>query len=207
MRCGLGPHGAVVAWRRDAVLKARGFSRSAADPDLDMMCRLQAAGVEGAADGSARVARAAEVFGRIDSQSLGSALLQAEQRQRAALRLLVSCLWRGTGALDARTLLLFVALDVLAPFAQVWLMVGTTLGAGVGWFEASTPLWTLVLLSFGNAAVSVVALLLRGAGSGAPATSELGRLLVASPLEFLLVRPVLAGARVLGAISIGARAD
>jgi len=41
LRKGLGPEGGVVIWRRDAVLQANGFSKAAADADLDMMFRLQ----------------------------------------------------------------------------------------------------------------------------------------------------------------------
>jgi hypothetical protein len=193
LRCGLGPSGSVVAWRRDAVLKLGGFSLGAADPDLDMMFRLQAT-----REGHERVERSAEVFGRVDSETLDGLLERAGRRPRAAAALLLHCVRRGPGRFDTNALLFFFAVEMLAPLAEAWLFAGSVAGALAGWLSWTAPLWALMLLCFGNAAVSAVALLVRGAGADAPDMREMVRLLATGPLEFVLVRPALAGARIVG---------
>ena len=88
LAAGLGPAGAAIVWRRDAVIKLRGFSVTAADPDLDMMFRLQTHG----ADGGGRFDRGMDVFGQVGPQPLRSALKTAGQRQVAALAVLAGSL-------------------------------------------------------------------------------------------------------------------
>jgi GT2 family glycosyltransferase len=192
---GLGPNGAVAVWRRDAVIKLNGFSSTAADADLDMMFRLQTAGAEGAV----RFDRGVEVFGRVGPHSMRGAVDMAARRQRAALHILWACL-QGR-ALDARTLAYFIESELLTPLAQAWIVVAVVVGAGLGWFTWTTVALALVTLSFGNAAVTAVALLLRGAASGAPEEPELRRLIVAAPLEFVFYRPALAVARLVATLS------
>src|SRR6266550_420278 len=77
---GLGPTGAVVVWRRDAVITLNGFSEAAADPDLDMMFRLQTS----SADAGGRFDRGLDVFGRVGAQQTRGALRIAQRRQLAA---------------------------------------------------------------------------------------------------------------------------
>lgn len=197
---GVVPKRAVVAWRRDAVLGAGGFSVSAADTELEMMFRLQSP----AAEAAGRFNRGTEVFGRMGPRTIGEILGQTGGRQRATMALLGACL-TGAGRLAPRTLAYFVSADVLAPLAQSWVIVGTVAGAAAGWFDWSHVLQAVVWLSFGNAAVSAAALLLRGARPDAPETGELMRMLAAAPLEFVLVRPFLVGARLLGTFSLGSR--
>src|SRR5262249_18339713 len=67
-----GATGSVIVWRRDSVIKARGFSADAADPDVDLMFRLQTSGVDGG--GGGRFDRGVDVFGRVGSQSVRSAM-------------------------------------------------------------------------------------------------------------------------------------
>jgi hypothetical protein len=194
---GLGPSGAVVVWRRDAVIKLRGFSATAADADLDMMFRLQTTDAEG----RGRFDRGVDVFGRVGSQPLRGALRMAGRRQLAALQILGVCLRGGARALEPKTLAYFIASEVVTPFAQAWIVLATIIGFSAGWFPWTAAVLVLVLMSFGNAAVTAAALLLRGASPGAPDESELRRLLVAGPLEFVLYRPALAVARLGAAMS------
>jgi hypothetical protein len=195
LRYGLGPDGAVAVWRRDTVLKIEGFSRTAADPDLDMMFRVEAAHPEQAG----RVARSGDVFGKISSQPVPGVIAAARRRQLAAFQVLASTIRRGGRAPDRMTLAHFLESEVLTPAAQAWIVVATVAGAGAGWFPWSTPLLALLLLSFGSAAVTAATLLLRGFAAGGPSQSELGRLLLAGPFEFVLHRPLLAIGR-LGAV-------
>ena len=194
---GLGPSGAVVVWRRDAVIKLKGFSSTAADADLDMMFRLQTTGAEG----GGRFDRGVDVFGRVGSQPLLGALRMAGRRQLAALQILGVCLRGGARTLEPKTLAYFIASELVTPLAQAWIVLAMVIGLGNGWFTWSAAALVLVLLSFGNAAVTTAALLLRGATPGAPDEPELRRLLVAGPLEFVVYRPVLALARIAAAMS------
>jgi hypothetical protein len=195
LRQGLGPDGAVVVWRRDAVLKLQGYSRTAADPDLDLMCRMQTADPEG----GTRFVRSGEVFGRVKSRPIGRALAAAARRQQGAFQFVRRALQGHARGLDRATLVHFVESELLTPAMQAWLVAGSLAGAAAGWFPWSTPLLAVLLLSFGGAAVTAAALLLRGFAPGAPLEPELRRLLVASPLEPVLYRPLLAIAR-LGAV-------
>ena len=192
LTAGLGPTGAVAAWRRDAVIKLNGFSGNAADADLDMMFRLQTLGAEG----GGRFERGMEVFGRVVPQSMRSVLSTAARRQRAALEVLAACLRGRARAFDARTLAYFIGSEVVTPLAQAWIVAATVVGAAGGWFSWTAFILAMTLLSFGNAAVSMAALLLRGSTAGAPGDPELTRLIAAAPLEFVAYRPAPALARI-----------
>jgi hypothetical protein len=198
---GLGPSGAVVVWRRDSVIDVNGFAATAADAELDMMFRLQTTGVARAG----RFDRGVDVFGRVGPQPLSAALKLAHRRQTAALQILWACARGSARALDSRALAYFIAGELLTPLAQVWIVAATVIGVSLGWFAWSTVALGLVLLSFGNAAVTAAALLLRGATSGAPEEPELRRLIVAGPFEFVVYRPALAGVRLAAAISFIAK--
>jgi hypothetical protein len=194
---GLGPAGAAIVWRRDAVIKLHGFSMTAADPDLDMMFRLQTQG----ADGGGRFDRGMDVFGRVGPQPLRSALKTSGRRQVAALAVLAASLRGRARRLEAKTLAYFVLSEIVTPLAQVWIVLATIVGAGAGWYSWTAVLLALAGLSLGNAAVSNAALLLRGSSAGAPEEPELRQLLAAGPFEFFVYRPALAAARVAAVIS------
>ena len=194
---GFSPTDAVIVWRRDAVIKVRGFSATAADPDLDMMFRLQTGNV----DGGGRFDRGMDVFGRVGPQPMQSALKTAGRRQVAALAILAASLRGRARQLEARTLAYFIKSEIVTPLAQAWIVAATLVGAGLGWYSWTAVLLALVVLSLGNAAVTTAALLLRGSSAGAPEERELRQLLAAGPFEFLIYRPALAAARLAAAIS------
>src|SRR5262249_26301690 len=79
-----GPASGTIVWRRDALLKAQGFSAVAADPHLDLMLKLQTPGIEGAG----RFDRSVDVFGSVGPGSVPRALKAAGRRQRATLEIL-----------------------------------------------------------------------------------------------------------------------
>jgi glycosyltransferase involved in cell wall biosynthesis len=194
---GLGPTGAVIVWRRDSVIKAQGFSSTAADPDVDLMFRLQTSAVEG----GGRFDRSVDVFGYVGSEPLRSTLKMSGRRQRAALEILAAMLQGRARKLNLKTLTHFIQSEILTPLAQLWIVFATVLGASAGWFSWTPVILAIVLLSFGNAAVSSAALLVRGSMPGAPNPPELKRLLVAGPLEFVLHAPAIAAARLAAAIA------
>lgn len=184
LRRGLGPGDGVVIWRRDAVLQANGFSASAADPDLDMMFRLQRTGRD-----ERRFVRNEDAFGHTSTVADAIARPAAGQRQRSTLSTTAAWGPAAAGSVGLRAFTCFLQAEVVTPMAQFWVVAGTLAGAAIGCFSWVAPVAAILLLSFGTAAVSVAALLVRGAHAEPPDTSEIRILLGLSPLEFLIDRP------------------
>jgi poly-beta-1,6-N-acetyl-D-glucosamine synthase len=203
LRCGLPPRDGVTAWRRDAVMEFGGFSVDAADPELDLLIRLQTAQLDGP---SGRVVRTSEVFGQAPTLTIRGAAARAARRQRAlfeALRTFRRTLAAGAhlppahagGEAARRTMRIVVAVELLIPVAQAVAAVIIVAGALVGWVAPLAPWVTFLLLAFGYGVVSASALLLRGGTPGAPSGADLKRLLIRAPLEFAVYRPALVWAR------------
>ena len=188
---GLVPQDAVIAWRRDALLDTGGFSPDAADPESEMLLRLQAP------DGPAgAVIRTGEIVGRRHPIELGMVARLRAQRQRAV----IAAVWAlrrttqppGSGRAEA---LSFLLVELLTPLAQCSAIVAVILGATAGWFSWTNLVLLVVVLAFGNAAITAAALLLRGTAPGGPAFPELIRLLLLAPVEYVVYRPAIALAR------------
>lgn len=194
LRRTIGPHGAMSVWRRDAVIKAEGFSRRAADPDIDMMFRIQAA-----SGASGHFHRGATIFGRRLATSAPATRRAAGVRQRAALGLLVKGVTDGPRAIGYRSLCWLLQTELLVPFAQAWIIAVAFVAAMLGWLSWTLLILVVLALMFGTAAVSAAGLLLRGALPDAPDERELTRLLLVAPFEFVIRRPAFAVARVIGA--------
>jgi hypothetical protein len=189
----VGPDRRVVVWRRDAMLAAGGFSHQAADPDLDMMIRLQASG----AGRGHRIVRNPDVFGQIDPLTLGDEMAEAARDDRAGLAALRALVGRDARALpDDRARIWLVLSRVVTPLAEVVALGSVVAGSAAGWFAWWTPLAVIVMLSFGTAMMSNAALLLRGVTPGGPDRREATALLALAPFEFVCLKPALAWARV-----------
>lgn len=174
---------AMVVWRRDALVAAGGFSSRAADPDFDMMVRLQTR----SSDASAlHVAAGGQPFGWRPAGGLRWARASATSRQLAMLQS------------ATRNRSFASALELLAPFVQaLWLLLMTA-SALVGWIRPLDLLAVGVLLSFGSALLTTGALIARGSAPDAPDRAMLARLLLLTPLDMLLYRPALARGRAAG---------
>ena len=196
LRGGLAPSGAVVVWRRDAVVRAHGFSADAADPDLDLMFRLQTSGTE-----SARVSRSGDLFGRTSAPPIAGALRRAGRRQLAVLRILWMSAHTRDRRLAPRTLVYLIKSELLTPLALFWIPGAAIGGTLLGWYSWSTLVLLIAMVAFGSASVTAAALLVRGSAPGAPEERQLRHLLLAAPLEFVVYRPALAVARLAGALA------
>lgn len=194
LRRDLGPHGGVSVWRRDALLKAGGFSRTAADPDIDMMFRIQAG-----SGGSGHFDRGGAIFGRRVGVEARATRRAAAIRQRAVLGILAQVWTRGSSAIGWKSSLWMLQTELLVPAAQAWIVAATFIAAIMGVLSPMLMIASVLVLMFGTAAVSAAALLLRGALPNAPDEGELRRLLLMSPVEFAVRRPAFAIARVIGA--------
>jgi hypothetical protein len=187
LRCGLPPREAAIAWRRDAVIDLDGFSSVAADPELDLLIRLQTS--QGTA-GAGRVVRTSEVFGHAGPMTVPDHARMTSRRQRAVIQA-IRTFWRTPGVGSRLTLILVLGIEVMTPAAQVLVLTVATVGAITGWVSWTSPVYAVLMLGFGYALVSAAALLLRGGTPDAPVGKDLVRLLVRAPLELVVYRPVL----------------
>ena len=187
LRCGLPPREAVIAWRRDAVIDLDGFSSVAADPELDLLVRLQTS--QGTAS-AGRVVRTSEVFGHAAPMSVAEHARLTTRRQRAVVQA-IRTFWRSPGVASRLTLMLVLGIEVMTPAAQLLVLTVATVGAIGGWVAWTSPIYAMLMLGFGYAVVSASALLLRGGTPDAPVGKDLVRLLVRAPLELVVYRPVL----------------
>jgi hypothetical protein len=193
LSCGVPPLDGVVAWRRDAVLELQGFSMDAADPELELVVRLQTVETDRAAG---RVVRTSEVFGQTPPLTIARAASRSAVRQRAVVEAL-RALAASPRSVHARLRMMSVlSVELFTPAAQVMAMMLILAGTAAGWFGWRTPFYAVVMLAFGYGVVSASALLLRGGAAGAPVGAGLRRLLLRAPLEFLVYRPALAWARI-----------
>jgi hypothetical protein len=193
---GIGPDDAVIAWRRDAVVQAGGFSTTAADADLDLMIRLQAETGPGESRVRPLVARTAEIFGLAAPRPRAAVGRETARRQQAALEALGGWL-RGAGP-DWRVMTYFVVCRLAAPLCAAWVIVGTVVGAAAGWFGWRDVGLAIVMVSLGHASITTAALLVRGSAPGTPAGLAFVRLLWLAPSELILYGPSSAAARAVG---------
>ena len=191
---GLGPDRAMVVWRRDALLRAGGFSTDAVDPDLDMMRRLQTSTSASEGSATSAVVRTTTVFGRVSPRSRADDLAALVRRQRAVFDTLSA--WTGG---PGRTIAFFIASELLTPLLEMWVVFAMGLGVAAGWTSWRALALAVILLSLRRALVTSAALLLRGTAAGAPDERTLRRLLLLAPCEFVWFGPGAALARLHGA--------
>jgi hypothetical protein len=184
----LGPADLVAVWRRDAVLGLGGFSSAAIDPHLDLMCRVQTA--RDSRFGG-RCIRGGEIFGRGPS-SFAEEIAASGRRRAAVLQCLARCGPDELDALGPPTVGRFMAAELVAPLAQLWIVSGTILGAALGLMDWPIVAAACLTVAFGHGALGAAAVLMRGASPGAPSREETRTLALVAPLEFLCVRPLAA---------------
>ena len=196
LRCGVPPRDGVAAFRRDVLLTLGGFSMDVADPEFDLLIRLQTQ-----PDASAgRVVRTSEVFGHAGVKNEGEVAAAAALRRRAlgeAFRTLSDDSGKeNSGNARLRVMMKSVlAVELITPAAQVFVLVSIVVGTLFGWLDWNAPFLALLFLTFGYGLVSASGLLLRGGTPGAPVGKDLTRLLLRAPLEFLVYMPALLYAR------------
>jgi hypothetical protein len=198
LRNGVGPDSRLVVWRRDALLQLGGFSGSAADPELDLMARLQSSGTGSDGNAAPAVARTAEIFGITGA---GSRRATGISRRFEAI---LQALRRG---LALPTFAYLLASRVLVPVVEGWVVAATAICAAAGWLPWRDVAVVLIALSFGQALLTTAALLVRGSAPGAPDEAALKRLLPLAACELLLHGPVNAFRRITGALAFARVAD
>jgi poly-beta-1,6-N-acetyl-D-glucosamine synthase len=184
LRCGIPPRDGVSAFRRDALLQIGGFSVDAADAELDLLIRLQTSPHSG------RVIRTSEVFGHLNTLAVGRAAAHSGLRRRALIEAFRTFATTSQGGNGRVTMMAVLAVELLTPIAQVFVLASIVIATSAGWINWNAPFLVLLFLTFGYGLVSASALLLRGGTPGAPNTADLKRLLMRAPLEFVIYRPV-----------------
>jgi len=200
MANGVCPDAHVFVFRRDALLQLGGFSPRAADAGLDAMSRLQerTEDIDGAA--LPGVVRTSELFGRVDPAQPRP--WSPIRRQRALLETLRTL---AEGEQPSAALRYLTASRVIAPLAAGWFVAGTFAGAAAGRLPWHAVALAVVAVSFGQAAISTAALLLRGSAPGGPEGGQLTRLVLAAPFEAAVRGPVTAFARLAAIFTLARR--
>ena len=184
-------HDAVVVWRRDAFLDAGGLHPEAVNPETDLMLRLLATAGPGAPEGALTV-RTGEIFGHASSLPQSDMLDCAARRQAAAVQMV-----RGT-LRDASSRRYVVVREVVTPSAFLLVLGALSVGVAGGFFTLLHFVEGLLTVAMGTAAVTVAALIVRGASAQTPELRELIHLVLASALEPLLFTPRLLIAKMKG---------
>ncbi len=174
----LGSGDSVFIWRRDALVRANGFSQTAGCPELDMMFRLQCVG----GGHEPRAVRNPVPFGQAPARGATNAARHAIRQRWFALGSTVRWAISATWAMPA-CFGLYVATEVVTPWACAWTVGAAVAGAAAGWFGWNIVGLTTAALALGTAATSAAGLLIRGAHPHAPDSAQLRRLLVAAPAE------------------------
>lgn len=191
-----GTAGLIYAWRRDALLDAKGFSTSAFDADADMIRRaVIAASAQGA---PARIHRSADIFGTVAPRRLGEILAETGRHQLDAPAQLSLLSPTGIAAFGAKAVIWQLAGSIVTPLAEFSVAAGTAAALFTGAMTWGTALAAVALLSFGRASVTAAALLMRGVSPGAPDERSLVTLLLAGPFESVTYRPLMAAASLFG---------
>jgi hypothetical protein len=184
-------HDAVVVWRRDAFLEAGGLRPEAVNPAADLMLRLLAAAGPGVPSGALTV-RTGEIFGHASCLPQNELFDATTRRQAAAVRIV-----RGT-LREAAIRRYVVVREVLTPSAYLLVLGALADGLVAGIFTLPHVVQGLLTVALGTAAVTVAALVVRGASAETPELRELVHLVLASALEPLLSKPRLFIARIKG---------
>ena len=192
LRWSLAPQDTVVIWRRDWCVESGGFSRDAVEPELELLLRLQL-GAE--RRGTGTVIRTGDFVGRTCASGVITAADRARRRGHALVAASVQ-LARGDGWRHARVgAWCLILAEQVAPVVQVLIVLAIAAGAVAGWFSWPVVARVIVMLAFGNGAITAAALLMRGAAPGAPTFAEALRLLALAPAEYVIYRPAIAVSR------------
>jgi cellulose synthase/poly-beta-1,6-N-acetylglucosamine synthase-like glycosyltransferase len=186
----------VAVWRRDAIVELGGFSTTAADPDVDMAIRIQLS-----SNISARVVRSTEIFGSTNAVAGTVQFRNAKRRQLAALQGMTAL---SRSALPGALAWAFMS-EVMTPLAQAWVAGATLLSAALGWLLWRDAIAAVAFVSFGRAAVTAAALLVRGSVGDGPDAPALARALLSAPFEFIVAGPAVTAGRVAAAWSFARR--
>lgn len=177
----------VRVWRRDAVLNAGGFSGGAVRPDVDLAFRVLR-------EPDSRVVCSRESFGVLEVSPELSSGQPLRDRYRVALAVLRDVKLSTLSPSGRLRVMAFLEAELLTPLSMTWVVVASLLGAVTGALSWPATVSALVLLAFGAASVSVVAVLLAGSHRRGLDPTRARALLWVAPFELAATRLRLASA-------------
>jgi poly-beta-1,6-N-acetyl-D-glucosamine synthase len=195
--------GAFALWRRDVLVELGGFSKNFTCEDIEFTFRVhehfRAAGTP------YRVYSLADPVGVTEGPDTIRALVSQRARWQ---RVITESVWhyrrmllnRKYGTVGMIGMPYYVLAEVLAPVFQLLALLSIPLAAAAGLLRWEDFVRILLILAFGGALFTNLALLLQERSSRRFAVADLPYLLVLGPFELLLYRPVIFYAQIKGAI-------
>jgi len=195
--------GAFALWRRDVLLALGGFSKSFTCEDIEFTFRVhehfRAAGKP------YRVYSLADPVGVTEGPDTLRALVSQRARWQ---RVITESVWhyrrmllnKKYGTVGLVGMPYYVLVEVFAPVFQVLALISVPLAAAAGLLRWEDFVRILIIIAFGGALFTNLALLLQERSMRRFAMRDLPYIILLAPLELILYRPVIFYAQFKGAI-------
>ena len=193
--------GAFQIWRRDVLEEVEGFSTEFTCEDIELTFRIHEKFLREGRD--YKILSLAETVGVTEGPDRVTSLIaQRERWQRVIMetvihyrRMLFNPRYGTVGLLGVP---FFLVSEVLAPVFELLALLGIVGGFAVGAFPLVGSLLMLATITFANAIFATAAILLEDRTSRAYRLRDLLRLIILSPLDLVLYRPLIVLARAKG---------
>jgi poly-beta-1,6-N-acetyl-D-glucosamine synthase len=193
--------GAFQIWRRDVLEEVEGFSTEFTCEDIELTFRIHEKFLREGRD--YKILSLAETVGVTEGPDRVTSLIaQRERWQRVIMetvihyrRMLFNPRYGTVGLLGVP---FFLVSEVFAPVFELLALLGIVGGFAVGAFPLVGSLLMLATITFANAIFATAAILLEDRTSRAYRLRDLLRLIILSPLDLVLYRPLIVLARAKG---------
>jgi cellulose synthase/poly-beta-1,6-N-acetylglucosamine synthase-like glycosyltransferase len=195
--------GAFAIWRRDVVVELGGFSRDFTCEDIEFTFRVHEHMLRLGRE--YRILSTPEIVARTEGPATIAALVaQRERWQRVTLE----TIWRYRrmagrrryGVVGAVGVPFYFLSEVAAPAVEVLALATLAGGLALHLFDWRAYVLFFGAMAFGNAVLTSGATLMEDISTRAYRLSHLARLVVLSPFELILYRPLLTWARMRGVV-------
>ena len=195
--------GAFALWRRDVLVELGGFSKNFTCEDIEFTFRVHE---HFRSTGKPyRVYSLAEPVGVTEGPDTIRALVSQRARWQ---RVITESVWhyrrmllnRKYGTVGMIGMPYYVLAEVLAPVFQLLALISIPLAASAGLLRIEDVVRILLILAFGGALFTNLALLLQERSTRRFAARDLPYIILLGPFELLLYRPVIFYAQFKGAI-------
>ena len=195
--------GAFALWRRDVLLELGGFSKNFTCEDIEFTFRVH--------EHFRSVGKPYRVYSLADPVGVteGPDTVRALVSQRARWqRVITESVWhyrrmllnRKYGTVGMIGMPYYMLVEVLAPVFQVLALLSVPMAAAAGLLRWEDFVRILIIIAFGGALFTNLALLLQERSTRRFAVRDLPYLILLSPFELILYRPVIFYAQFKGAI-------
>ena len=193
--------GAFAIWRRDLVVGLGGFDRRFTCEDIEFTFRAHEHLRRTGAD--YRILSTPEIVGRTEGPATPRALVRQRERWQ---RVTVETFWHYRraflnpryGAVGMIGMPFYLVTEIAAPAVEVVAAATLVAGIWVHLFDWRLYLVFLATIAFANALLTAAAVLMEDVTARAYHLRDLVRVILLSPLELVLYRPICTWARFLG---------